>query len=158
MKTLTIVAVACALVLLLGCDPEAHQEQGFRLPAGDAKAGRTAFTELGCTTCHTVDGVKLPDPVTRGPVEVKLGGAVHRVRSYGDLVTAIIHPAHDITKPFVAEPPMEPVQSDVDKVNEKTTLMPDYNHTITVQQLVDLTTFLHGRYSELPPADYTYYF
>jgi len=159
MKTLILTAVAGTLALLLtGCDPEAAQERGFRLPEGDAKAGREAFVALGCNTCHTVDGVKLPEPASKGPYNVKLGGAVNRVRSYGDLVTAIIHPAHDITRPFVSEPPREPAQGDVEAAQEKKSPMPSYNHVITVQQLVDLTTFLHERYRELPPADYTYYF
>lgn len=157
MKTLPLIAIAGASLMLVACDPETKQARGFRLPDGDVKAGQQAFAELGCTSCHTVAGVKLAEPATKGQFDVELGGAVHRVRTYGDLVTAIIHPAHDITKPFVSEPPLEPVQADLEQSHVKKSPMPDFNHTITVQQLVDLTTFLHSRYRELPPADYTYY-
>lgn len=158
MKTSIIALIAVAMLSLAACDPGAKQAKGFRLPPGDAKAGREAFVALNCHTCHKVDGVTLPDPASKGQYTVKLGGLVHRVRTYGDLVTAIVHPAHDITKPFKSATPAEQFGDETDKATKTTSPMPDFNNVITAQQLIDLTTFLHSRYREKPPEDYTYYF
>ena len=51
---------ACAvllgcLVTLTACDNEVRMsEKGFRLPDGDAQAGRDAFLALQCQQCHTI--------------------------------------------------------------------------------------------------------
>lgn len=159
MKTFLITVMVVAMLLLTACsDPGAKQAKGFRLPPGDENAGKGTFVTLNCHTCHTVDGVTLPEPPSKGQYSVKLGGKVHRVRTYGDLVTAIVHPAHDITKPFKSTLPAEKLGEEADKTKEVKSPMPDYNHVITAQQLIDLTSFLHGRYSQMPQEDYTYYF
>ena len=45
-----------SLVALGGCDPDARMsEHGFRLPDGDAEAGREAFVYMQCTQCHVAD-------------------------------------------------------------------------------------------------------
>ena len=111
------------------------------MPPGDADKGRQAFVALDCHTCHRVAGVDLPAPEKEGPVQVLLGGEVLRVRSYGDLVTAIIHPSEGLASGYPKDVLAEGGQS----------RMPDYGDRMTVSQLIDLVTFLHGHYSRLEP-------
>lgn len=158
MKTVLIIAFASVALLLAGCDPGARQARGFRLPEGEAAAGQKAFVELNCHTCHTVKGVELPKPESAGQYQVPLGGEVFKVRSYGELVTAIIHPAHDISRPYVAHPPAGLLTDEKGPTTPSKSPMPSFNHVVTAQQLVDLTTFLHGRYVLRPAEDYTSYF
>jgi len=68
-----------------------------------------------------------------------LGGKVMKVRSYGELVTAIIHPKYEISDKLAhasayPESPMHQV-----------------NDTMTVTQLLDIVTFLQPRYQQLEP-------
>ncbi len=129
-----------------GCE---QQAKGFVLPPGDYDQGKATFTDLGCHACHSIEGVvsKLEesgDPV----IEVVLGGAVTRVKTYGDLVTSIINPSHKLSR---GNTPIT--------VNEDgTSKMPYYNDVMTVQELVDVTTFLQGTYSVWVPEYNMYYY
>jgi len=142
-------ALVCLVPLvLLGCTPGPKSSSGFRLPDGDAEAGKVAFVELSCVKCHAVEGAEFADPVEEGSLQVKIGGKVRRVRTYGELVTAIINPSHDIA----------PSAKEAGVTEDGTSLMPDYNAAISVQQLVDLVAFLQSRYEEHLPRDYDPYF
>lgn len=135
-------------LLLVGCDADPKSSRGFRLPDGDARAGEVVFAELECVACHTVEGTEFPASGQTGDMDVRLGGKVHRVRSYGELVTAIINPSHDIAKGA----PAEAVSG------EGESRMADYNQTLTVRQLMDLVAFLQSTYVEYLPDDYDPYF
>lgn len=140
--SLTVVAAAC---LAAGCDGGPASAAGFRLPDGDPAAGREAFVELNCHSCHTVVGTDLPAPPNPGPVSVTLGGEVTRLETYGDLVTSIINPSYKIARGY----PAELVTRDGESV------MLDYNDTLTVQQLIDLVAFLQPHYTlAMPALDY----
>ncbi len=116
-----------------------HSPAGFRLPeTGDIARGQGAFEQLRCWKCHTVDGVELPAP-THATV-VPLGGAVHELRTDGYLVTSMIHPSHRL-----ADMPREAISVDGES------RMPDYAHSMTVRQLIDLTAFLQSKYRYAPP-------
>ena len=84
----------------------AKSGRGFHLPDGEVEKGRTAFIQLGCNQCHTVEGVDLPAHAVPGPVQVKLGGKVYRVKTYGQLVTSIIDPAHIVAMGFATFSPL----------------------------------------------------
>jgi len=137
-----------ALTLALGaCESQAT---GFVLPQGDVERGKAAFVDLGCPACHAVQGSFRKLPMEEGGdevIEVELGGPVTRVKTYGDLVTSIINPSHRLSRGQHA-----------DTVNpDGTSKMPYYNDVMTVQQLVDLTTFLQGTYSVVVPEYNPYY-
>jgi L-cysteine S-thiosulfotransferase len=135
--------IAVALMFLgAGCDSGPRSGRGLRLPQGDVAAGKQAFIDLKCHTCHTVAGVDLPKPESPGQYHVVLGGQVLKVKTYGQLVTAIIHPAHDIAKGF-----------DQSKTEGQLSPMPQFNHVMTVQQMIDLTDFLHAHYEKM--SEYT---
>ncbi|HEY8993323.1 MAG TPA: c-type cytochrome [Lacunisphaera sp.] len=141
MKTSIMFGTALLLAgLFVGCDQGRRMGRGFVFPAGDAARGQTAFVALQCNACHRVDGVpELPGPVISPEKVVMLGGKVMKVRSYGELVTAIIHPKYEISDKLAhasayPESPMHQV-----------------NDTMTVTQLLDIVTFLQPRYQQLEP-------
>ena len=139
MKRLVGIGVCFVLGALGGCDYGPKSASGFRLPDGDPEAGQQTFVRLGCTNCHTVANLELAKG--DGPVSVELGGRVQRIQTYGDLVTSIINPSHRLTRKYPAEEVSADGQS----------LMQDYNSVMTVQELIDLTAFLQGRYKVVPP-------
>ena len=146
MHAKTLFLVLCLAVA--GCDPEPTSGRGFRLPDGDADAGRAVFVDSGCVKCHTVEGAELEADGAQKAIDVRLGGKVIRVRSYGELVTAVINPSHDLARAYREEVRSRDAESP----------MPDYNATMTVQELIDLVAFLQSTYSEYLPRDYDPYF
>ncbi|MEX0330681.1 MAG: cytochrome C [Puniceicoccaceae bacterium] len=123
-------------------------EPGFRIPAGDAGKGLQAFNELRCAQCHTVAGIDSfsVEPYEDGLV-VPLGGQVYRVKTYGELITAIIHPSESI-RPDVLQ---------LYDMPDGKSLMPDYSEAMTTGQLMDIATFLEGHYHvSIPEYPVTY--
>jgi mono/diheme cytochrome c family protein len=135
---------ACALALS-ACQPSTSSQYTF--PEGDAAAGQVVFVELGCVSCHTVTGVPaLRDGMDRAERTIPLGGEQTRVVTYGELVTAIVNPSHEVSQTRLG--------TMVQRNGE--TLMRNYNDLMTVTQLTDLVTFLEQHYT-LRPFDRTNY-
>lgn len=136
-------AVAAITVALAACglgDPKSAR--GFRLPDGSVEAGKQAFLDLGCNSCHSVEGIE-PKAAVTGITSVKLGGDVTIVQSYGELVTSIINPSHRIaagTDPAQVAPEGQSLM-------ERAAL----NERMTVRQLTDLVAFLQTTYKVIPP-------
>ncbi len=129
---------------------ERPQSAGFTLPEGDADRGKETFMDLGCTFCHTVDGVEglrtdMPEPART----IVLGGEKSRVYTYGELVTSIINPSHKISQPEL---------EDVVDAEGKSQMVV-YNDIMTVTEMTDLVTFLEANYSLEPyrPSAYPAY-
>ncbi|MEL6870663.1 MAG: cytochrome C [Pseudomonadota bacterium] len=144
MRSASCLVISIALSAMLGgCSERQIQARGFVLPAGNNMAGEQAFIELQCQQCHTVSGVVLDADVTMrdGPTLFELGGKVTRVKTYGELVTAIIHPSD-----YIAGPDKEMSRPD------GSSWMTDYNDVMTVQQLIDIVEFLHERYQIVTPG------
>jgi sulfur-oxidizing protein SoxX len=123
-----------------GCAPEGR---GFKLPPGDVAAGKKAFVELACNDCHSVAEIKVQADANSG-YELVLGGKVTRIKTYGELVTSIINPSHKIARLHSAKPLAE----------QGVSAMRTYNSIMTVQQLVDLVTFLETQYDLEYPQPY----
>ena len=138
MKTYLNTALGAFVLLLLvvGCDRGPKSARGFRLPDGNIQAGETTFVALNCNACHKVAGVKLPPPPKEPEVTVTLGGKVSRVKTYGELVTAIINPSHTLAKGY----PKEKIAT------TGTSKMTNFNDTMTVAQLTNLVAFLQSHY------------
>ncbi len=141
-----IIGLIAFLFILIGSSPgctrEAESAAGFRLPDGDADNGRAIFTYMGCHECHSVKGETFPAIEYLDPPYVELGGSVTRVKTYGELVTAIINPSHELAQGFAA-----------DKVSQGgVSNMPNYNDFMTVQELTDLVMFLQPHYDVIVPA------
>jgi mono/diheme cytochrome c family protein len=98
------------------------------LPAGDAVAGRQAFSDLKCYACHKVAGdAKMPDPYSanRGP-DI---GPPQADQTREMLVDSIISPSH------VLPPDMQGASSP----------MADYRSTMTVEQLIDVVAYIRAQ-------------
>ena len=134
------VAIACCGLLLAGCASEFGA--GFHLPPGDALRGREAFIALRCQSCHFVAD---EEPPLSGPGAGSegLGGDTARVRTYGDLVTSIVNPSHEVAGEYIAE----------ERGRNRTSPMAAayLNDVVTVQQLVDIAAFLQSAYNVVPP-------
>jgi len=131
-----------AVVALSGCERDARMsEQGFRLPDGDANAGREAFLYMQCNQCHSIKGEQFEEIPGMDPPYVELGGTVTRVKTYGQLVTAIINPSHELARRYAEE-----VVSEDSKSN-----MYNYNRHMTVQELIDLVMYLQPKYDVIVP-------
>jgi hypothetical protein len=143
-RSLSFAVAVLAAALLAGCD---RQSRGFALPPGDSERGQAVFAELGCHHCHVVtEQVAKAADSPYPEVTVRLGGTVSRVKTYGELVTAIIHPQKSLAR---GHSPQLLDEAGGSK-------MPDFNARMTVQELVDLTTFLQGQYSVYVPEYYPY--
>lgn len=121
------------------------EARGFQLPAGDLEAGRKAFADLGCMGCHSINKpLNDEQAVLHEEKTIALGGAVRRLRTHGELVTAIIHPNCTVIK---GTP-----ESFLDSEGNST--MPDWTDRMTTQQLIDLVTYLNDQYVVVLP-DYS---
>jgi len=133
------------VAVLAGCGPESPL--GLRLPDGDAERGRAAFISLRCNSCHEIEGVDIP--FREGLAHVVLGGRATRVKTHGELVTALINPSHRLAPRY----PEEQVAANGESLMSAAYL----NDVMTVQQLVDLVAFLQTTYELAPPAVPTYW-
>jgi hypothetical protein len=104
--------------------------QGWKLtfPDGDANAGKTVFINMKCYSCHAIEihGEKLPPARSKGAGPTLNGYAV-LPKEY--LAESIIK-----SHPVVAAPGYV--------VKEGRAAMGEYNHFLTVQELIDLVAFL----------------
>jgi hypothetical protein len=75
------------------------------------------------------------------PPFVELGGKVTRVKTYGELVTAIINPSHKLADGYPEDLVSEDGKSK----------MYVYNGFMTVQELTDIVMFLQPHYDVIPP-------
>jgi len=137
------VAAGALVAALVGCS---GKYEGFTLPPGDAARGQAAFVAFRCYDCHRVSGVELLVGEEPDQVIVELGGKVARVRTYDDLVTAIINPSHRLAQGYSTSLVAQDGKS----------RMTVYNDAMTVAQLIDLVTFLQGHYELRVPEPTTY--
>lgn len=129
-------------LVISGCERDRMSEIGFSLPEGDAVAGRKAFIYMQCNECHTVAGDELPPVEYAEPPYVELGGPVSKVKTYGELVTAIINPSHKLADGYAEEVVSEDGQSN----------MYVYNAYMTVEELTDLVMYLQPHYDLMTPV------
>jgi hypothetical protein len=138
------VIVVFTFLALAGCD---QQSQGFNLPAGNAEQGKANFILMQCNNCHSIEGsVPWSGEDSGQSINVVLGGPTTQVKTYGDLVTSIIHPSHKLSR---GEQP-----GTVTPDGEST--MRNYNDVMSVQELIDLVEFLQSEYEIWVPDYYTY--
>ena len=137
-----LLVVLAALASLSGCEADRMSERGFSLPEGNAMAGREAFVYMHCHECHTVVDEQFPAVAMADPPFVELGGKVTRVKTYGELVTAIINPSHKLAQGYSA---------DLVTSDGEASRMPVYNGYMTVQELIDIVAFLQPHYDVFVP-------
>ena len=141
-KQLSLFAILCVCIAAIGsCERDFMSENGFRLPDGDPIRGKEVFVYLQCNQCHTVSGLELPVIELADSPHVELGGRVTKVKTFGELVTAIINPSHRLADGYPIEEISESGESK----------MPGYNNYMTVQELVDIVIFLQPHYELFVP-------
>lgn len=146
----TPVVLSLVLAGAAGCAQEPGREQraalsadntsGYEsvmlvLPAGNARAGRQAFLDLKCTTCHRITfetGFPAPFSDNLGPdLDAR---PPHRGPS--DLATAIVAPSHAVSTNVSPEL----------RTRLEGTLSPmgDFSQAMTVRQLSDIVAYLRS--------------
>jgi sulfur-oxidizing protein SoxX len=136
MRVALFVIAGCLALGSIGCEVGPKSGVGLRLPEGDLARGEKAFHDLGCDACHAI--VQENRSRRGGPPEVVvvLGGKVAHIESHGELVTSIINPSHGFPRRIPQEKVTEAGQSK----------MPNFNETMTVEELIDLTAYLQSKY------------
>ncbi|MGB5325658.1 MAG: hypothetical protein WBN40_09580, partial [Pseudomonadales bacterium] len=129
------------ILVLLSCGKIESDGSGFSLPEGNAQQGRRDFVSLQCNSCHSLPDLARREDSGTG-VSVRLGGEVRNIKTYGELVTAIVNPSHKILQGFAPQHKGEGGGS----------AMRNYNDVMTVTQLIDLVSFLQTQY-QLKPFD-----
>ncbi len=149
MKYLTKTALLLiAFLAISGCQADRMSEKGFSLPEGNAINGKMAFIYMHCHECHTIANEELPALALADPPFVELGGKVTRVKTYGELVTAIINPSHKLARGYPADVVSDDGQSK----------MPVYNGYMTVEELIDIVSYLQPHYDvQVPRYEYRIY-
>ncbi|AKA34263.1 c-type cytochrome [Flagellimonas lutaonensis] len=134
----------CVGVLLSSCN---EQARGFALPEGNVEAGKATYRRLACNECHSISGIEWIGG--SDSLNIPLGGDVPAKKSYGNLVTSVINPTHKIARSYEQKGTNETGLSK----------MKNYNEVMTVQELVDLVTFLQTEYKiSIPPTHYHPYY
>ena len=147
MKSVFLIPLFMLFLLLTACEFGPNSGRGFSLPEGNADKGRATFVELHCNTCHSVADIEYIGCDDGPDINIELGGEVTVIKTYGDLVTSIINPSHKIVQRHSKQ--------DVCDENDESRMVA-YNDVMTVQQLVDLVTYLESNY-QVVPANRTEY-
>ena len=136
---------------LSACDKSAVPVKGFVLPDGDIEHGKEVFASVGCRSCHSIAEEDFPPFEPDHELNVELGGKVHRVQNYGELLTSIVNPNHIVSAKY---------RVTLDRAEQKNAQspMPKFNDVLNVEQLIDLTAYLHSRYELLVPQYHGYYY
>ncbi len=101
------------------------------LPAGDPAAGRRAFLDLECATCHRVTGEPgFPAPVSAHPGPTL--GPVQALQSPEQIASSILYPSAQIA---------EDARS---RSEDGLSHMGDWSGAMTVRQLVDLIAYVRS--------------
>ena len=133
--SMTVLLLVIALILTAmngaaqaAAAPKEPQGWKFSFPDGDANAGKTVFLNFRCYSCHAIDiaGEKLPPSRSKG-AGPDLKGYSALSREY--LAESIIKPHTIVAAPGYT-------------VKEGRAAMGEYNHFLSVQELIDLVAFL----------------
>lgn len=112
-----------------------YESVTLALPVGRADAGRQAFLDLKCATCHRVSGeTAFPAPFSDHPGP-ELDPRRPR-RSPSDVATAIVAPSHALSTRIGYEQKA--------RLEGEHSPMGSFNEVMTVQQLGDLVAYLRS--------------
>jgi Cu/Ag efflux protein CusF len=105
---------------------EMHHPKGwqFTMPKGDYEKGREIFQKYACYICHEVRGENFPPGSRSGP-ELSQMGPLHPLEYFSE---SVINPSAHASKK--------------DRGPDGKSTMPDYNERMTLQELIDLSTYM----------------
>lgn len=150
MKHLILTILVIIVGSILGCNKGADSPRGFSLPEGNAEQGKIVLEKYLCLSCHVVADVEPVSGLIGNPdFSIRLGGKSPKVKTYADLLTSVINPSHKFARGYMLK----------DIQEEGVSKMQIYNDVMTVTELVDLVTFLQGKYELVPfqRSNYQYY-
>lgn len=134
-----MIPLGLILVMLIFTTACNQQGQGFALPQGEIESGKSTFIRLACNECHSVGEIKWGG--NEDNMRITLGGETPTAITYGELITSIINPSHKIANRYQ--------ETTVDEAGNSK--MRIYNEVMSVQELVDIVTFLQSEYKLSPP-------
>ena len=135
-RTVTLLTVAVCLLSTSVTAQRDYMMLGVPVPRGDAEAGRRAFSDLRCESCHRVIAERdLPPPTSANPGP-DLGG-VQAALSISRLATSILVPSHTISRDIGTERRQRMLETG-------SSAMGDFTDVMTIRQLVDLIAFLQS--------------
>ena len=143
MKKIFLTPLFGLFFVLASCNYGPNSGRGFSLPKGSVDEGRATFVELECNACHSVGDIERVAGREGPDINVKLGGQVAILKTYGDLMTSVINPSYKTSRHRIKQKLA---------TEEGESKMVTYNDTMTVQQLVDLVTYLESNYQYVPPT------
>jgi len=105
---------------------EMHHPKGwqFAMPKGDQEKGREVFEKFTCFVCHEVRGEKFPPGSAAGP-ELSQMGPMHPLEYFTE---SVINPSAHAAKKH--------------RGPDGKSTMPANNERMTVQELIDLSTYM----------------
>lgn len=144
MKHLALILATSVLAFAIGCRRESTTSQAARLalPAGDAIAGKKAFVEMRCWSCHDIYGGDMPKPDVTPPVPVYLGGNAIDPPDELYVLRAVVSPSHELASGWGTAGVAR---------DDGASRMSDYSRAMTARQLFDVVAFVRSRYG--PEAD-----
>ena len=131
-------------VALSGCTRESPPVKGFVMPDGDVALGEQVFVKYGCHGCHTIQGVDLPKIEPEPELVIEIGGEVYRVKNYGELLTSVINPNHEVS-------PESTAKLETAGRTDGSSPMPFYGDAMTITEMINLVAFLRAQYSKIMP-------
>ena len=145
-KSIFLLSTILFVITMVACDSGPNSPRGFSLPEGDAVKGEKVFMNYKCLSCHKLEGFDYDSANVEMEPPIPLGGLKTRVKTYADLVTSVINPSHKLARNYRLQ------VAQADGISK----MPVFNDVMTVTELVDVVTFLQGKY-EVAPYEYTHY-
>ena len=143
MKQIFLIPLFSLFFVLASCNFGPNSGRGFSLPEGSVDKGRATFVELECNTCHSVGDIERVAGHEGLEINVRLGGQVTNVKTYGDLMTSVINPSYKINRRYI--------NRNIATEGGEFKMVVD-DETMTVRQLVDLVTYLESNYQYVPPT------
>lgn len=143
MKQIFLIPLFILFFLLASCNPVPNSGRGFSFPEGSVDKGRATFVELECNACHSVGDIERVAGHAGPGINITLGGHVTTVKTYGDLMTSVINPSYKTNRRYISH--------NIATGGDEFKMVVD-NETMTVQQLVDLVTYLESNYQYAPPT------
>jgi hypothetical protein len=135
-----LIFATLVLALAAGCRKENTSARRVTdvLPAGDPIAGKKAFQEMRCWSCHEIYGDDMPRPVASPPMPVYLGGNAVAPPDEIHLLQEIVAPSHELAPGWDRQA----------ITSNGGSRMGEYSQIMTVRQLFDIIAFLRSRYGE----------
>lgn len=143
-QAFTVLILVATVLVVLTLRAQDGIETTPVIPIGDGGKGRTLFEEKLCSRCHTVEGAKFPDSDLPAIDFIPLASNNNRGWNRDFYAAQIMNPQHLIS------PEHQKVMVRIgDRLGEVTSPMLNFNKNLTVQELIDIVTFLEEKSNQV---------